>query len=592
MNFGTCDFETYDWTKPLCAAIAYGETRDALNTETFHVDTHTNLEDSVIAAMLYRARTHNVHEWWGHNAGKFDWLLCIDALMRCKGVQCEAHVAAGRIVSLKIEERDGNYITLKDSYAVVQSSLEKAIKDFEIPTQKTFTKKDYKKDMRLMPRQQLLDGCLADVIALWELLERVGEMFEAWGGKLKSTFSSSSLSVLRSKTALPTHKGKQWANAVCREAFHGGRVEVFTHAPATVLQEYDINSSYPASMTQRLPTALLGRAKDPTRAYDADGCGIYQASVTVPHYIHIPVLPYKPSTGGMYFPTGQWTGWFTLPELKYAQQKGTIVNHIHDAVLYEAGYPFKDFVEELYEVKAESVGAKRNFVKLVLNGCYGKFAQRPEKEVIRFFQDIDDAIAFVIKHNGKCRPMGNWNVVAVDQFMWPKQTHYALASYVTAYSRIRLHELLVRAPELAYCDTDSVHCALGNELNSFCGDGLGQLKLEIGFMYATYYAPKLYHLRYMKKGEHADHYASKGFPVSAEAFKEIVAGRSVKTTRMQLLKTQLKKGALPAMLEVEKKWNGRSNKRRILSGYTGSTHPWRVSELLAGEHMKQEPRQW
>ncbi len=134
---------------------------------------------------------------------------------------------------------------------------------------------------------------------------------------------------------------------------------------------------------------------------------------------------------------------------------------------------------------------------------------------------------------------------------------------------------------------------------------LGDLKYELKNYTAVFYSPKLYELH--PKADEAQYfrpfdpktdrykpvYASKGFPVDADAFRRIVKGELVGNPkgRMQLLKTQLRKDLGVKHLsesDTAKQWSGHSNKRMVIPGDSeGDTRPWHVRELFEGVHERQ-----
>jgi len=613
-SFGTYDFETYDWVNPLCGDLFDG------TDHAFALDRESPM--AVVRSMLAEMEASDVSVWWAHNGGKFDALFIVDCLRQMPGWRCDGAVASGRIISLRVMAPNKTF-TLKDSFAVIQSSLDKALTSFDIPHKKVFTKEDYEaleKDGRAMLKHsdvKLREGCQADTTALWHLVDKARHMFEEWGGTLKSTFSASALSVVKAQVGkpLPSHEGNQRFNDIARQSFCGGRVEIFKHAPNHVLREYDVTSSYPWSMTQPLPWELIGYGKP--QIYNPEIASIVYARVTVPKQ-YVPPLPYCPPSGGLFFPTGTWSGWFTSVELAYAIEHCGVEVRFHDAINYTVAQPFDSFVNRIFKVKQTATGALREFTKLILNGCYGKFAQRPETSKLQVFATAEEGWEWALK-NEKQKPTpinGSDTAFEVKVRRWPKHTHYALASFITAYSRILLHKHLTGRTTrngagytqgLSYCDTDSVHCSPSADLRT--GDELGDLKVELDEYRARFYAPKLYMLSKLADGS-AEHfvpeefgpsgkakvqtvYASKGFPVSADAFARIVQGERVGNPkgRMQLVKTMLKKDARVKHLsesETAKQWRGQSVKRFAIPGHPeGDTEPWDVRELHEGLHEKQ-----
>jgi hypothetical protein len=594
-NRGAYDFEAWSWTKPLCCGLRWG----AVGRRAWRFikdETKRRPEDvapQVLYAMLNVASTDDVWDWWAHNGGRYDVTFMLDAAIRL-GWTATGHVAGGRVVVLHLRAPNAKKVLrLFDSQAVVPSSLRAASEDFALASHKLFTEADYSIDVRKWPAERLEDGCRTDCELVLQLLERVESMLEEWGGGLRGTFSSSALSVVEARVEVPDMRPHRGYNEVARHAYCGGRVEVFHHLPDWKLCELDVCSSYPWSMSQPLPFIVRGAARtrrEVLRVLEGKGLdGVVRARVTVPE-CHVPPLPWV-LDGAMYFPTGTWEAWFQAAELRHAMRHGVTVEPF-EAVAFEVEQPFAEYVAELYRLKSQAKGAVRTFAKLLLNGSYGKFAQKPERENLRVFASGADAEAFAFglpPNRVRFLSLEDKRFVSEAVERWSRTTHYALAGAITAHSRILLHDALARAPGLAYCDTDSVHAAVDSMvvLRKLLGDKLGQLKVEQASMAATYYAPKVYEL-HPDGGE--PHFASKGFPVNERDFRKMVRGEPVRVERMRLVKRQLRKGGAPARDVDVKRWSGRSMKRAPLAD--GSTRPWTVDELrtLVHEEAKSPAR--
>lgn len=608
---GIYDFETYDWTKPLCCGLLVSDSftfihelpRHSRNCEVRKVR-GANVALRTLWEMAYRVRRNDVAEWWAHNGGGFDALILLQEAI-VQGWVIKAVPANGRIIHMEIVVvmPDGAecIVTLKDSYAVVQSSLEKAAKDFALGISKTFDESDYDKgDMRQLPISRLRLGCEQDCRVLARLLDTVESLLTRHGGALKSTFSSSALSVV--KATLRNKKMKmpeippdlRWVNETARQAFYGGRVEVFHHNPKQSVTEYDVLSSYPYAMSKDLPWRFMSRNERGSNAWeDCDGFGYFH--VEVPD-MEIPPLPYRDKDGGLFFPIGSWNGWFAYNEIRYAREKcGVRIQPIETYNFTTEESPFADFVIPFYEEKKTATGAVRMLDKLLLNGGYGKFAQKPEKETLYVFQSEEEGIAFIERGNIECRKLdGSYRCITAMETQWAKHTHYPIAAYITADARIRLHALLSAASRVAYADTDSVHAIVDSAaLGALCGTELGNLERKGTYARAEYFAPKLYRVRVSGKvsscGKSCNgtlephwHNANKGFTIAPVDFARIVNGEAIIQERMQKAKSQLKTGGVFAREKHMKLWRGKSAKRQPLRN--GETVPWHVKELLDGKH--------
>ena len=648
------DFETWNWEPPegqeeiavhaLCCGFAIPqeatEEHPAQVARYFlHNQTRTPQEARRLTekALGFMWKHDEVEEWWAHFAHQFDTLHLLAGAYRLGWTARASLTSAGPVgVDLK-PDGEFRWLKIRDLYRVLDSSLAKIAKAFELGVSKEFVKEDYQADMRDLPLDRLKEGCLRDCTLGLAALAKVEGMLAASGGELRSTFSASALTVLkahlraegtklpRMRHSRPCIRTRQATGAYCRcyfqanaeaqAAYYGARVEVFEHGPQHPLLRLDIASSYPWSMTQEMPIQWQGHVsgKLARRAFEAKVHGAYEATVRVPRS-YLPPLPFRlPAQGGLYFPTGTWRAWFALPELLYAQTLGVDVD-VRQAHTYSSGFPFRSYVEEWFDLKRNSTGARREFAKKMLNGSYGKFAEKPDRERLWFVPNPLEAIHLADSEPGlrALDPELDPRILAQSYERYAAHAHYAIGAYVTAHSRIRLHRFALMARGLAYSDTDSLDC---EAFEGETGEELGQLKLELSGFHGRYYGPKLYSLHnpdgsYVLDAEGCPKVACKGFlKGSGEAFEAILAsaatfqallasgvpkslakegarGAGQSMVRTRLLRTQLNpKEDHNEVLRrrAYKSWTGLSKKRKPFPD--GSTRPWTVQELLSGKHL-------
>jgi len=612
---GAFDFETWEWENPFFCGFAWGDSKDP-ETHYIHDSKHKH-PDRLAEQTLEFMYAHDVSDWHAHNLGKFDGLFISAAAVRLGWFQKGIIAGGSRVIGLELRKPGHTKkLRLHDSYAVVSTSLRTWAEDFELPDRKLFQEDDYTIDPRKWPVKKLIEGCLTDCRLILQGLDKVETMFNEWGGQLKRTFSSSALSVIKSDLeangyTLPDFRKNEQINEISRKAYYGARVEVFHHRPQDWLTEYDVCSAYPYAMSQRLPWAYTGHTngKAAQRAYQTGEPCVLRASVTVPKTHSIPCLPFRPDSGGVFFPTGTWEAWFPACELEYAESLGCEVK-VKEALTFTEECPFGDFINRVYSVKQTAKGALRTFTKFILNGAYGKFGERPEHSNLIVFPTEHEGLEYVQRHPNKTACLfgaDNYQALAVEFERWSPHTHFALASYITARPRIALHRYLSESEEPAYCDTDAVHC---RKWSGVTGTALGQLKIEIKKYKGEFYAPKIYRLT---EEDGTVHLACKGFPLGKDkkeqlaTFEAMVRSGKVKVSsakevkvrvnpkkdhetltgvhveRMQLLKTQLRRGGTKvARLRQIKTWAGHSVKRRPLPN--GETVPWTVDEIRQGIH--------
>ena len=122
---------------------------------------------------------------------------------------------------------------------------------------------------------------------------------------------------------------------------------------------------------------------------------------------------------------------------------------------------FDRFTNKFYPMKSQKGVSKglRSWVKLILNGVYGKFGQNKASELRQDVYNIEtNSIDDVIVKNDE----GTINLLSEGVYL-------PLASFVTSYSRLHLIEVLNKINETkginwVYCDTDSSYVIGDDEI--------------------------------------------------------------------------------------------------------------------------------
>ncbi|QXG07811.1 DNA polymerase [Curtobacterium phage Reje] len=138
---------------------------------------------------------------------------------------------------------------------------------------------------------------------------------------------------------------------------------------------------------------------------------------------------------------------------------------------------FDDYINKWMEVKARSVGGRREIAKLHLNSLYGKFASNPD--VTGKYPVLEnDHVAFKIGEEERRAPV-----------------YTAMGSFITAYAR----RLTITAAQdnydtFAYADTDSLHLLRRDTPTTLDvhPTKLGAWKFEYAFQEALYVRAKFY----------------------------------------------------------------------------------------------------
>ena len=289
-----------------------------------------------------------------------------------------------------------------------------------------------------------------------------------------------------------------------RKALRGARCECFKQGIFKDITIIDINSLYPHVMAHemRMPDLLTEKfIKDPEVFYPREEIlekiGVAKATVKFPK-TNLGYLPVR-YKNGIFFPhSTEVTGYWTTFELNRALEEGYEIEKIHDVVVYRdlPFNPFKDFIEELYNLRKKSDKVFGHVVKLLMNSLAGKFAQyRPEKERTICHREEESEMeeqGFEVETDyGE-----NYMMVKNLGKKVPKFAHPIITILVKAYSRDILYKNLKKIPfdDLLYCDTDAL-AFTGNHLHKFdIGPELGQFKIEYEKKIGEFVREKIYRI--------------------------------------------------------------------------------------------------
>lgn len=295
---------------------------------------------------------------------------------------------------------------------------------------------------------------------------------------LPPTIGSLALAVFRRGYA-PTGKnpkiGYQTFNHKdCIQAYYGGRVEVFFMGEITgEIIAADVNSMYPFAMLREFPDT---ETMEPGSRLNTHRFGVGRFKVYIPEDAFIPTLPVRDVDESLNFPVGEIEGYYTYEEIRWAMTHGAIVLEEEDGWgTNEGSRYFSRFITDLYakreplkvqikemEKKGIPVPPDVNFlyifIKLIMNSCYGKFAQNTDKE--EFISDSYEPEYLEKKKGRLCGYMLGMNHYQFDFQEPPTNANYIWAAYITSYARMTLGDGLIKVNKaghrLLYCDTDSI----------------------------------------------------------------------------------------------------------------------------------------
>lgn len=594
---GIFDIETQDWDTFVCGGLL---TRDGFRVWSW------KQEDAMVDAILAFSGT-----LWAHAGGKYDALWLLSHIAK-RQIKAQIFCAGDRIVCLQIGK-----LEIRDSYALVPMSLDKASEISGIRKSKTGLRCDCNKDcggycrirrdMTAKEYNRLATYLRQDCLANLALLDKIMEYATVKDLDLSVTIGSAAWACAARWQGLDIAKWRKRDYNHARQGYYGGRVQVF-RPYAKSGYRYDINSSYPAALAKTsLPvgqpeTREYANAK---KAFDLGEPGIYSAEVEVPP-CHIPVLPcrFKNRIG---YPVGHFQGTWTQPELSYALSQGARVVQFQSSLVWPKSEPIlSNFAKGIWDLRhaAGKSTALGKWLKLYANSLTGKLAQRPDKESAVLYPDPDDIVfcpaSFpcrgVLCGDGPCCPhqctgaCGRWRQLAGYSPVWlhdtwriPLSGHVQWAAYLTSVARIELHKQLVSDYEdgdsAVYCDTDSVYATRPRDYN--LGDELGQWMPEGEFSDFQALSPKVY--RYRDVASKKWHARAKGIPNAEEQWKAIKSGEVIRLDRgVKTFKTAAKAGKFFAKKDAHRHVNpeaGYFGDRMRLGATTAAMQAADIEEL-------------
>lgn len=398
---------------------------------------------------------------WAHNMD-FDFRVCKGFTELEKlGYHLSKFVfETGRVMLKWI--KPGKAINVVDTLNYFKVSLAKLGEDIGIPKMEV--------DFETTSDKNLSEYCKNDVqiikVAITRLLEFI---YENDFGSFKPTVAAQAFAAYKHRFMefpLFIHNNLT-ADEVEVASYKGGRTEAFFIGDVSdkELICLDVNSMYPFMMRDKeLPTKMVKIISNVTVGKLKKYMKEYLVIADMEFYIEKPAIGVKRDR--LTFPIGYIRDTVTSPEIEVIMRDG-IINRIYRICLYEHRDVFKKYVENIYALrmkyKQEGNFSYQLFCKYLLNSLYGKFGQRIQKldavqadmslkdNFILDYYDADLKKKVVEYHFGGKIFMKGKKAPSFDTFT-------AIPSFITAYARMYLWELIEKAGEenVYYCDTDSL----------------------------------------------------------------------------------------------------------------------------------------
>lgn len=560
--------------------------------------------------------------WWSWGGGRYDTLAMMQRLH-------EQHVRMRADLSQSAVSRmSSKGLTLRDGRALVPLPLARAaeLAGLAAPRELGWPCECGRRcggycaiTTTLAPeRLRSLRAYVAhDAEVAYRVLAAVMERWTALGMDVHGTIGGTAWNTAKLWAGLPDANGERdhvtgervggWFTPHWRTAargYYGGRVTI-GRPRAAVGWHYDIASAYPASLAQvALPLGKPRYAANPKAArhcYAKRRPGVYLARVTVPEDCHIPPLPVRFPDGAVMYVTGEFGGWWTLPELQEAEEVGARIRHLDEVIAWPDGEAvlFAEVIERWYAERARDgrESAWGELWRLLANSLTGKLGQSIDSESVTLNPDkgtvpycapgveaSDRAGCTADRCTGRCGAWhqldGEGRIYAVPAFHVAESSHVHWAAYLTAATRIKLARgMRVVGPDLVYTATDSIW-TVATAPSTDIGDALGQWTRKHAFGDWTCRGPNLY--AYTKPdGETI--YRAGGMPALTatewadltERDQEVVSARGVKSLREAAPSGKLFQRSMRTFTNAAR--NGVYGDRR-LDSRNGMTYPLTYGE--------------
>jgi hypothetical protein len=456
------------------------------------------------------------------------------------------NIRARRVADTKDRKLFGT-IRILDTIRVMPMALDKIIKMFKLRP-----KGEGKKEIDLSLPESEVDLWneynRVDTVELWRARERYGELIHSMGGEVGITAPSTAVKLLRRKYLpdkfriyrnihFPDCHDESClgcAHEFFRTGYYGGRTEIYQFIGYGWY--YDVNSSYPYSMKQKMPIGemeVLGENESFAKYVNGDHVGFVRCTVEIPDNVYLPPLP-VPHGGKLKFPVGRFSGTWDWAELRALKRVGGRILHVEKSVWIRAGKFFDHFVDDLYSMRQKNSPdydeGRSEMAKIMLNSTFGKFGMEQDRDEIVILKP-GETEPYGVRFPGESqkhwqqrrdKEMGLEGTTESKQLRTPEikggsgsYEHDSLirirdtridaayiipqiSAHITALSRNLLWcysmDIIDKGGKIFYSDTDSVLTDYGEIPDS---RDLGGLKKEFNgeCVEITAYAPKMYVLR-------------------------------------------------------------------------------------------------
>ncbi len=484
---------------------------------------------------------------WTYNGSRFDNMYLLPFIQSGEIFGTKTF-AKGLSIDFNIFNKDKKFeqrrIFFYDFCLTLGGGLERVYK--EIHPDGELSKKKYHidasqftNDYIITHREEIISYCINDVHMLEDSIQKFFIDLKTRLPKLSiptAIMSASSLAwKVFSNNFLPIcKKGKDFQKAPhgllrfiynnVKKSYYGGYTQCFEKEMGKGYY-YDINSSYPNVMKNKIPLKFI-------EGYDLENYPKKEELITLhflkswsfPKGFPYPTIPVKTKNGNYYPRTGKDTYIWDHAYLFAKNYLGLQAEEDQEkAIHFISGDIFSEYIDTFYQIKSKESGALKLFSKLMLNSLYGKCG---EEEHDKLF--LSNGIEISSKVD-KLLKTGRWFMKDVQIKTEDEQVITTLtpnldidpshigslihiASWITSMARLEIQKVIFwihnNGGKVYYCDTDSIFSNIPLPETLISSSELGKWKLEYEVERGRFWGSKFYSVE--EKGNKKVHVHVKG----------------------------------------------------------------------------------
>ena len=400
-----------------------------------------------------------------HNLG-YDFRFLYDYLI--KNFEIDIMPYGAGILKISVYKKGKKLFELRDSFALLKTSLKKANKSFN----KHYFKSDIGDGILNFDKtnSKHIEYLKLDCLSLFESLTNMAELYNF--KKMFLSLAGASMGAWKETYLIKNLQLPKRFDHFFRLGYYGARTEAYIQYVKSTAQKkyrgYDFNSLYPKVMRDNeFPIGPLFKTPKDYDLYDLLEHDFFYAkikNITIPD-MHIPPLPVR-YNNSLLFPTGYIPcGTYNSVDIRLLLETGGTCELDYGYFWDNSDYIFKDYVDFYYDLKLKSkkAGDKGNYqrAKDMLTNLYGKFAQ---KDIHENFMTIESAKerhemvekGYMIKPTKYSKEFNLYSKTVANV---RKYTTTHISSFVTSYGREKLYQMYQEiekaGKDTVYGDTDS-----------------------------------------------------------------------------------------------------------------------------------------